>query len=101
MPWDKPRQRHRIENSEDTTPPYSKPKESGTTGLSGPTIFQESFHVPFVLWHSVIQFSMIFICLQRDCCTKEGSSRVLEGLAEDYPGTEAVPLFAKAKNLFV
>ena len=57
-------------------------------------MFQESFHVPIAI-HCVY-----FTGIRRDCCTKEGSSRVPEGLAKDYGGTEAAP-FAKAKSLFV
>ena len=34
---------------------------------------------------------MCFTSFGRHSCTKESSSRVPEGLAEDYCGTEAVP----------
>ena len=56
--------------------------------------------VPGVLSCSIsfLAFSRIFICLQRDCCTKEGSSRVPEELAEDYGGTEAVPFVCQSEE---
>jgi hypothetical protein len=49
--------------------------------------------VPGVLSCSIsfLAFSMIFICLQRDCCTKEE-------LAEDYGGTEAVPFVCQSEE---
>jgi len=91
-----PRQCHRIENWEDIAPPYSKPKESGTTGTTGLTMFQD---VPGVLSCSVwLRFTMCFTCIRRDCCTKEGSSRVPEELAEDYGGTEAVPFVCQSEE---
>ena len=46
-----------------------------------------------------LAFGMILICLQRDCCTKEGSSRVPEGLAQDYSGTEAVPFVCQSEKV--